>query len=144
MKLHFWQFLTFSQFKNWFLVIFKMAKNGFWSKYFFVKLIDLIPWVFLAWTFLIFWPTVHGWILNRSFNFSKPILIGNWCILIKWNYILFSYVGLSTSTYALMIFQNKKVFSSQMSSEKFKDQKSKGKRDLQGFFKVRNMKRVGL
>ena len=40
-------------------------------------------------------------------------------------------------TYALGndISKQKKVFSSQMSSEKFKDQKSKGKRDLQGFFK---------
>ena len=31
--------------------IFEIAKNGFWSKYFFVKLIYLIPRVFLAWTF---------------------------------------------------------------------------------------------
>ena len=34
---------------------------------------------------------------------------------------------MEVTTYALMRFQNKKkVFSSQMSSEKFKDQKSKG------------------
>ena len=27
-KLHFWQFYNFSQFKNWFLAIFEIAKNG--------------------------------------------------------------------------------------------------------------------
>ena len=32
MKLHFWHFLTFSQFKNWFLAIFEITKNGFWLK----------------------------------------------------------------------------------------------------------------
>ena len=32
MKLHFWHFWTFSQFKNWFLAISEIAKNGFWSK----------------------------------------------------------------------------------------------------------------
>ena len=33
-------------------------KNGFWSKRNFVKLVYLISRVFLAWTFLILWPTV--------------------------------------------------------------------------------------
>ena len=35
--------LHFSQFKNWFLAPFDIAKNGFWSKNVFVKLIYLIP-----------------------------------------------------------------------------------------------------
>ena len=43
LKLHFWQF---SQFKNWFLVVFEIAKNGIWSKKLFVKLIYLISRVF--------------------------------------------------------------------------------------------------
>ena len=54
-------FWTFSQFKNWFLAIFEIAKKWNLVKYF-VKLIYLIPRVFLfflAWTFfLIFWPTM--------------------------------------------------------------------------------------
>ena len=52
-------FKTFSQFKNWFLVIFESAKNEIWPKNFFVKLIYLISRFFLSWTFLIFWPTVY-------------------------------------------------------------------------------------
>ena len=40
MKFHFWQFQTFSLFKNWFLAIFEIAKNGIWSKKFFRE-IDL-------------------------------------------------------------------------------------------------------
>ena len=59
-KLHFWQIPSFSQFKNSFLAIFEIAKNGIWSKHFFVKLIYLISRVFLAWTFLIFWPISSG------------------------------------------------------------------------------------
>ena len=35
MKLNFWQFETFSQFKNWYLAIFEIEKNGIWSKNFF-------------------------------------------------------------------------------------------------------------
>ena len=35
----FGSFLTFSQFKNWFLAIFEIAKNGIWSKKLFVKFI---------------------------------------------------------------------------------------------------------
>ena len=42
-------FFTFIQFKNWFLVIFEIAKNIF-----FVKLIYLISRIILTWTFLIF------------------------------------------------------------------------------------------
>ena len=44
-KLHFW---TFSQFKNSFLAIFEIAKNGIWSKKFIVKLIYLISQVFFG------------------------------------------------------------------------------------------------
>ena len=50
-EIAFWQFQSFSQFKNWFLAIFEMAKNGIWSKKFFVKLFYLISRVFMAWTF---------------------------------------------------------------------------------------------
>ena len=39
-KLYFWQFETSSQFKNWVLAIFEIAKNGIWSKNFFRE-IDL-------------------------------------------------------------------------------------------------------
>ena len=39
-------FLTFVQFKNWFLVILEIAKNGIWSKKNFLKLIYLISRVF--------------------------------------------------------------------------------------------------
>ena len=43
------------------MAIFEIAKNGIWSKKFFVKLIYLISQVFLAWTFfLIFWPIVQN------------------------------------------------------------------------------------
>ena len=43
MKLYFWQF---SQFKNWFLAIFEIAKNGIWWKKLLVKLIYLFSRVF--------------------------------------------------------------------------------------------------
>ena len=39
-KLHFWQFSTFSQFKYWFLAIFEIAKSGKW----------------LIWFHTFFWP----------------------------------------------------------------------------------------
>ena len=48
----FGSFKLFFQFKNGFLAIFEMAKNGFWSKKF-IKLIYLISRGFLA------WPTVQ-------------------------------------------------------------------------------------
>ena len=53
------QFKTFSQFKNWFLAILEIGKNGFWSKWNFVKWIYLISRVFLAWTFLNFLPPCY-------------------------------------------------------------------------------------
>ena len=53
MNLYFWQFLTFSLFKNWFLAIFEIAKNGIWLRKISIKLIYLISQVFfLAGTFL--------------------------------------------------------------------------------------------
>ena len=55
MKLHIWQFQTFSQFKNWFLAIFEIATNGVRSKKIFGE-IDLFDFTsfFFAWTFLNF------------------------------------------------------------------------------------------
>ena len=50
-EIAFWQF---SQFKNGFLAIFEMAKNGIWSKKI-IHEIDLFDFTsFLAWTFLNF------------------------------------------------------------------------------------------
>ena len=67
MKLHFWQF---SQFKNWFLAIFEIAKNGIWSKNLFVKLIYIWFHDFFGLDFFyIFWPTV--WFTNCIFKFSR-------------------------------------------------------------------------
>ena len=48
--------LIFSQFKNWFLAIFEMAKNGIWSKEIFVKLIYLISRVLLGLDFFLIFP----------------------------------------------------------------------------------------
>ena len=58
-------FGSFSQFKNWFLAIFEIAKKNF-VKNFFVKLIYLISGVFLVWTFFNF--LAHcGFYLQRVF-----------------------------------------------------------------------------
>ena len=52
MKLYFWQFWTFSQFKNLFFAIFEIAKKWTLVKKFF-RDIDLFDFTFfLAWTFL--------------------------------------------------------------------------------------------
>ena len=61
MKLHFWQFWTFSQFKNWFFDhLWNCKKMEFGKKNFFLKLIFLISRVFF-WPglFIIFWPTMY-------------------------------------------------------------------------------------
>jgi len=52
----FGSFKTFSQFKNWFLAIFEIAKNGIWSKENFMKLIYLMSSIFLPGFLKIFWP----------------------------------------------------------------------------------------
>ena len=48
------QFQTFSQFKNWFLAIFEIVKNGIWPENFCVKLIYLISRAFLPGLFFNF------------------------------------------------------------------------------------------
>ena len=56
--MHFWQFQTFPQFKNWFLAIFEIAQNGIWSKKFF-------PWNWFIW--------FHEVFCLDFFKFSGPL-----------------------------------------------------------------------
>ena len=72
-KLHFLAVL------NFFPAIFEIAKNWIWSKKIFVKLIYLIPQVFLAWTFKNFlWLIQIEQIVMKNTIFPFNI----WCLFI--------------------------------------------------------------
>ena len=95
-KLHFWQFQTFPQFKNWFLTFFEIAKKmEFGQKIFSWNwFIGFHEFFFCLHFFFIFWPIVSVHHPLFSQNFFKSITFNIWprLILIWWmsSYILHS------------------------------------------------------
>ena len=83
-KLHFWQFWTFFQFKNWFLAIFEIAKK--WI------LVQKNLWYWFIWFLEFFWPGHFNFILNydylliffQVYNSEKDKWFQCW----RWRFIL--------------------------------------------------------